>query len=147
MFVKLNLSPDIQEEFIEINAKRKTQAISSLTIAVSQLISTQQLIGYQNQRRKAISFYQVVRIFTENRQLICQTLTGYYRIHYRLYELKELLPSRLFIQISSSEIVNLSQIKDFSLSKTGIYQVELLDGSQTFTSRRYAQKIRRGLLK
>lgn len=147
MFVKLNLSPDIQEEFIEINAKRKTQAISSLTIAVSQLISTQQLIGYQNQRRKAISFYQVVRIFTENRQLICQTLTGYYRIRYRLYELKELLPSRLFIQISSSEIVNISQIKDFSLSKTGIYQVELLDGSRTFTSRRYAQKIRRGLLK
>lgn len=147
MFVKLNLSPDIQEEFIEINAKRKTQAISSLTIAISQLISTQQLVGYQNQRRKAISFYQVVRIFTENRQLICQTLTGHYRIRYRLYELKELLPSRLFIQISSSEIVNLSQIKDFSLSKTGIYQVELLDGSQTFTSRRYAQKIRRGLLK
>ena len=147
MFVKLNLSPDIQEEFIEINAKRKTQAISSLTIAISQLISTQQLVGYQNQRRKAISFYQVVRIFTENRQLICQTLTGCYRIRYRLYELKELLPSRLFIQISSSEIVNLSQIKDFSLSKTGIYQVELLDGSQTFTSRRYAQKIRRELLK
>lgn len=55
MFVKLNLSPDIQEEFIEINAKRKTQEISSLTIAISQLISTQQLVGYQNQRRKTMT--------------------------------------------------------------------------------------------
>ncbi|WP_257611965.1 LytTR family DNA-binding domain-containing protein, partial [Oenococcus oeni] len=64
-----------------------------------------------------------------------------------IYEMKTVIPKSLFIQISNSEIVNISQIKNFSLSQTGIYQVNLLNGRKTYTSRRYTQIIRKELLK
>ena len=61
--------------------------------------------------------------------------------------MKEILPPKLFIQLSNSEIVNVTQIKAFSLSSTGSYQVDLSNGRRTYTSRRYAQIIRKELLK
>lgn len=61
--------------------------------------------------------------------------------------MKELLPQKLFIQLSNSEIVNIAQIKEFSLSPAGSYQVDLSNGRKTYTSKRYAQRIRKELLK
>lgn len=69
-----------------------------------------------------------------------------YRIKQRLYEVKLLLPTQLFVQISSSEIVNFSYIQEFALAQNGIYQVILKNGKMTYTSPRYMQKIKKEYL-
>ena len=103
--------------------------------------------GYQNEKRKVIPLYQIISVHTESKKVLCETKNGTYYIQKRIYEMKEILPQKLFIQLSNSEIVNVTQIKAFSLSSTGSYQVDLSNGRRTYTSRRYAQIIRKELLK
>lgn len=148
MLIRFNLLKECVAPFIAINAKQKTDELITLAGGVlDRLVNDKTVVGYQNGRRKAIPFYQIVSVHTAGKKIVCETETGVYRLKERIYELIELLPAELFIQVSSAEIVSIAQIKDFSLSKTGIYQVNLINGRQTYTSRRYTQKIRRALLK
>lgn len=146
MLVRFKFSELIKEPFIAIHASKRTTELTNLAETISQLVNEQVLIGYQTDRRKIIPLYQIIRVYTENKQVYCETTAAVYRIKQRIYQAKAILPTQLFIQLSSSEIVNFLQIKYFSLSKSGIYQVTLKNGKQTFTSRRYAQKIRKELL-
>ncbi|PUD96134.1 LytTR family transcriptional regulator [Levilactobacillus brevis] len=62
-----------------------------------------------------------------------------------MYQLKQLLPSDLFLQLSSGELVNRQHIRHFSLTPSG--QVLLSTGATTFVSRRCMQQIRKEFLK
>ncbi|MBA1394261.1 LytTR family transcriptional regulator, partial [Lactobacillus sp. XV13L] len=98
------------------------------------------------ERNKIIAYYEIVSINTQGKEVVCETKNGAYRLKKRLYELKKLLPSHLFLQIFSSEIVNFSCIQEFALTRNGIYQVILQSGKTTYTSRRYMQEIRKEYL-
>ncbi|MDV7715911.1 LytTR family transcriptional regulator [Oenococcus oeni] len=147
MLVRFNISELFREPFITINVDRKTDELINMAVAIEEVVNKKKIIGYRGIEQKAISLYQIVSIHTDGKNVVCETKGGIYRIRKRIYEMKTVIPKSLFIQISNSEIVNISQIKNFSLSQTGIYQVNLLNGRKTYTSRRYTQIIRKELLK
>lgn len=147
MLIRLNISKLFHNSFITINSNQRTDELNNVAIAIDEVVNKKKVIGYHDNQRKIIPFYQIISVHTDGKNVVCETMEGIYRIHERIYELKTLLPSSLFFQLSNSEIVNISQIKNFGLSQTGIYQVNLLNGRQTYTSRRYTQAIKRELLK
>ena len=67
---------------------------------------------------------------------------GEYVLRLRLYEAEERLKQRHFVRISNSEIINLKKARSFDLSFTGTICVTLSDGSSTYVSRRYVNKIK-----
>ena len=91
-------------------------------------------------------FTKLFQFIHKKKEVVCETEQDVYRIKQRLYEVKFLLPTQLFVQISSSEIVNFSYIQEFALAQNGIYQVILKNGKMTYTSRRYMQKIKKEYL-
>ncbi|HBQ43716.1 MAG TPA: LytTR family transcriptional regulator, partial [Lactobacillus acetotolerans] len=56
-----------------------------------------------------------------------------------------ILPKNIFIRISSSEIVNLNQVKQFDLTAAGMFKVMFKNGNSTFASKRYIKKIQEAL--
>ncbi|MFT9005518.1 MAG: LytTR family DNA-binding domain-containing protein [Liquorilactobacillus hordei] len=147
MLIQFNFSEKFIDPFISINAKQKTEELNNLAFVIEKVVNEKILIGKHEDNYKSIYLHQIISIHTESKKIICETKDGNFSIKNRIYELSTLLPKQIFLQISSSEIVNITQIKEFSLSQTGVYQVNLLNGRKTYTSRRYAQAIRKEFLK
>ena len=75
--------------------------------------------------------------------MLAYTDQGCYTLRLRLYEAEERLNKKTFVRISNSEIVNLRKIKNFDFSITGTICIRLTDGSTSYVSRRYVQKIKK----
>ncbi|MCF6165217.1 hypothetical protein LROSL1_2504 [Furfurilactobacillus rossiae] len=146
MKINFEIISTILEPFITIHAAEKTPQLVQLSDEIQQLSNSLNLTGYRDTKRKMISVLEINRIQTSGKRVICQTLDGEYELHQRIYELASTLPHNLFIRTSSSEIIRIAWIKEFVLTPTGMYQIILRDGQQTYTSRRYTREIRKELL-
>ncbi|MDF7638088.1 LytTR family DNA-binding domain-containing protein [Lactobacillus sp. ESL0791] len=147
MIVNFNLSEKFKIPFISINAAKKTPSLEKMASSIKQMVNNQQIKAYRNGREKIIPLYQVSRFYTQDKYVVCEVQGEIYRVHKRIYELSKNLPAKNFVQISSAELVNMAEIANLALTKTGIYQVNLTNGETTYTSRRYVKKIREAFLK
>ncbi|MBP5161716.1 MAG: LytTR family transcriptional regulator [Spirochaetales bacterium] len=84
----------------------------------------------------------IVIISKSGRYLAVKTINGEFVVNEPLYTFETKLDPVWFIKISQSEIVNLKYVKGWSLSKSGIITIEMVNGIKSFTSRRYARQIR-----
>ena len=66
-----------------------------------------------------------------------------FKLKYRLYQLEEILNQSEFVRISNSTIINLNYVKNFETSINGLINVNLLDGTKEYVSRRYIKKIKK----
>ena len=89
----------------------------------------------------------IVIVSKSGRYLSVKTINGEYAVNEPLYRFEDKLDPVWFIKISQSEIVNLRHVKGWSLSKSGIITIEMVNGIKSFTSRRYARQIREVLRK
>lgn len=89
----------------------------------------------------------IVIVSKSGRYLSVKTVNGEYAVNEPLYKFEDKLDPVWFVKISQSEIVNLRHVKGWSLSKSGIITIEMVNGIKSFTSRRYARQIREVLRK
>ncbi|CAM3097001.1 LytTr DNA-binding domain-containing protein [Lactobacillus bombicola] len=146
MLVNQKIDPQAVDLSVTVNTPQIDNNSTTLQDNLSYFVNEQNLIGYQNGRQKVIALYDVISIHTQDKKVICETNQGNYRLKKRLYEIKSILPQRVFIQVSSSEIVNFSCIQEFALTRNGIYQIIFKNGHTTYSSRRYMQKIKKEFL-
>ena len=84
----------------------------------------------------------VVIISKDGRYLSVKTMTGEYVLSEPLYKMEERLDPCWFVKISQSEIVNLRYVRRWDFEGGGIIRIEMANGVKSYTSRRYAAKIR-----
>ena len=147
MNILFNIAQRFTEPMITINASEKTPDLVTLAVSIDRLVNQTTLIGYQQEQRIVVPLYRVIRFYTQSKVVMCETADGVYRMRERLYELRDRLSGVSFIAISSSEIVSKMAIESFSLTKQGSYQIHLITGDATYTSRRYMKNIREAFLK
>lgn len=147
MNILFNIAQRFAEPIITINAQEKTPDLLTLAISIDRLVNQTTLIGYHQEQRIVVPLYKVIRFYTQSKGVMCETADGVYRMRERLYELRDRLSESSFIAISNSEIVSKTAIESFSLTKQGSYQVHLVTGDTTYTSRRYVKHIREAFLK
>lgn len=94
-----------------------------------------------------IDMKDIVLISKNGRHLSVKTLNGEFIISDPLYKIEEKLDPIWFVRISQSEIVNLKHVKGWNLSRSGTIRIEMVNGIESFTSRRYARTIREILRK
>ena len=94
-----------------------------------------------------VDVHDVVIISKNGRLLSVKTLDGEYVLSDPLYKIEETLDPRWFVKISQSEIVNLRYVERWALEGGGIISIEMKGGIKSYTSRRYATKIRATLAK
>ena len=120
--------------------------LDGFQLPIDRVVNKDVLTGTNGNKNTIIALYQVIRFYTENKNVVCETTNGTYRIRKRIYQLREQLSQQDFIAISSSEIVRIAVIETFSLSARGEFIVQLTNGEQAYASRRYIKQIKEALL-
>ncbi|MBP5292563.1 MAG: LytTR family transcriptional regulator [Clostridia bacterium] len=96
---------------------------------------------------KLVDVKDIIIISKDGRYLSIKTINGEFVLNEPLYKIEEKLDKSWFVKISQSEIVNLRYVKKWNLYSGGIIKIELQNGIQSYTSRRYATQIKEILSK
>jgi len=149
MKITYDLSVKLLSTFVTIHTAHQDAQTNALAQAIQQAAEPLTVIGHSNKRRRAIPIYTINRCYHEGKHVYCELVddSERYQLSQPIYQLAVLLPTNLFLRVSQSEIIRIAFIKNFSLTKAGMYQVNLRDGTTTFASRRYTQKLRKDVLK
>ena len=141
--VRTNISNEYQDIDIIINAPQKTeevQALENLLLTKAQK-SINQILAMHNNDIFIISVSDIIVFFSEEKNNFCKTKDGVFKIKEKLYYLEEMLPSKDFIRISNSAIININHVKCFNTSIIGRIIVKFKDGSEENVSKRKTPEI------
>ena len=136
IFVKDDNTEDIE---VIIKAKERNEEVEKILNSLSDdnaltcnLLSDETLIDIND----------IIIISKDRRYTSVRTLNGEHILNESLYRIEEKLDKTWFVRISQSEIVNLKYVKKWSFEGGGIIRIELVNNIYSYTSRRYAIKIR-----
>ncbi|NBK91313.1 LytTR family transcriptional regulator [bacterium 1XD21-13] len=144
MQVEIKIDPACKEPKLIVLTDKMTEEINLLIKRISQEVP-QVLSGFQNDMLKILDPSEIFRFYCASGKVFAADDKEEYTLRLRLYELEERLDKSQFVRISNSEIINLKKVKSFDLSFTGTICVSLLDGTVTYASRRYVNKIKQVL--
>lgn len=142
MQIEVKIDDSCSEPKIIILTASITDEINSLVQKLSEN-NPQIISGSKDGRIEILEQDNLFKIYTSNGKVFASTNNGEYILRLRLYEIENRLNPFQFVRISNSEIINLKKVKNFDLSFTGTICVELINGTTTYVSRRYVQKIKR----
>lgn len=144
MQIRVEIDDRCEEPEIVIRAGRMTEEISDLVQRFSN--SQRKLIaGFAGDGVHLLDAAEVIRFYSEAQKIYAQTAEGIFTVRMRLYELEDRLDQAQFVRISNSEIVNLKAVRKIDLSLAGTVCIVLSNGTNTFVSRRYVDRIKKVL--
>lgn len=89
--------------------------------------------------------HEIIRFYAQNQKVMAQDATGIYSVPKKLYELEETLDTMDLFRISKSEIINLRKVRSLDINMAGTIRVILIDGTETYTSRRNVTRLKKKL--
>ena len=135
-FVRDDSSDDIE---IIVKAKEANEEVQKI---LELLGDNESLECHLLSDKTLLDTQDIVLISKLGRHTSVQTINGEYVLKDPLYRIEEKLNKTWFVRISQSEIVNLKYVKKWNFEGGGIIKIELINGIFSYTSRRYAVKIR-----
>ena len=142
MKYKLIIDKDAEEEIIAI-----VHAPSSLTEQIENLLctfsGTDYLMGYREDEMRRLAFSEIECITVMDRRVTAiDTAGSHYRLHERLRDLEQILPS-YFIRINKSALANEHRIARFEAVFSGGVDAVFQCGYREYVSRRCFSEIKR----
>ena len=105
--------------------------------------SSGKLILYKEEEQYLVDADEIVYIEVGGSKVYAYTKQETYEAKQKLYEIKELLGSRPFAQISKSVIVNINCVKSIQAEFSGNYRCKLKNRKESLTiSRKYFKEFR-----
>ncbi|WP_421366187.1 LytTR family DNA-binding domain-containing protein [Streptococcus suis] len=145
MKVKLNISSEILEDMVTIEAQSMSEQITHLVAYVQNLDKqTSRLTVKKGEQVYLLEYDEIVRLYLEDKILQVETVGDSFTSNLRLYQVKEELPAN-FLQISQSEIIHIKQLEHLKLTANGLVKLVMKNGSVTYSSRRYLKLIKERL--
>lgn len=142
MQVEVKIDDSCSEPKVIILTASITEEVKNLVQKLSEN-NPRIISGSKDGRIEILEQNDLVKIYAVSGRVFAETDNGDYILRLRLYEIEERLNPSQFVRISNSEIINLKKVKNFDLSFTGTICVELMNGTTTYVSRRYVQKIKK----
>ena len=105
--------------------------------------SSGKLILYKEEEQYIIDADEIVFIEAKDNKVYACTKLDTYEAKQKLYEIKEMLGSRSFVQISKSVIVNINCVKSIQAEFSGNYRLKLKNRKESLTiSRKYFKEFK-----
>ena len=145
MKVEVQIDPGLDEPVVILRAPMPTEEVEALARKLRGSAVPQPFTVYREREPVRVSRSMVLRFFTEDKGVSCQTGKGVFSVRQRLYELEEELEGTRFVRVSNSEIVNLDRVTGLDLTLTGTIKMTLEGGTVCWVSRRYVKKIKQAL--
>lgn len=144
MKVEIIIDETCSETNVKITAHHYTPELEE--IKANLLVhGTNKLVGFMDKEACLLDCNEIVRFYTENNKVYCNTIKNKYQLRLKMYELESLLPTQKFIKISRSEIVNLDYVVRLDLSFAGTIALELRNKSVSYVARRYLKEFKNTL--
>lgn len=140
MDIKLEIIIDknLEENLIKLYTNSYTEEIKEIEEILNkyQASSKNILTVFKDDQVFVIDAKDIIRIYSENKNVFIETKKDSYKSRLRLYEIEERLEKNNFIRISRFEIINIKYIEKLDLSFTGTVAVSLKNGKVSYVSRR-----------
>ena len=128
MQVEVKIDDSCCEPRVIILTASITEEVNNLVQKISEN-NPQIISGSKDGRIEILEQNDLYKIYAGNGKVFAAADNGEYILRLRLYEIEERL--------------NPKKVKNFDLSFTGTICVELMNGTTTYVSRRYVQKIKK----
>ena len=144
MKVEVHIDSHFQEEAVTITAPRLSTRVEQVRDFVEMLDQKERLRAKKEGETYLVETRLFHRFYIENRQVVGETKDDHFILTGPLYQLSEDLPI-YFLQISQSEIINTKEIDHLHFTSSGSVQINLKNGTITYSSRRYLKAIKEKL--
>jgi DNA-binding LytR/AlgR family response regulator len=139
-----------EKPFCVIHAAEETEGIKAVVQKISMMDesgASAAVSGWDGDYCIQIKQNELLRIYSLDKKvyLECESEEEPLLLKMRLYEFEELAERcgwTDFIRISNTDIVNLSKVKKFDMSLSGVIKVNYGEGKVAIVSRRYMNKIK-----
>ena len=129
MKVEVQIDPRLEEPVIVLRAPSPTGEIEALAKQLREAALPQPFTVYRGREAVRVSRSMVLRFYTEDKGVYCQTAQGVFTVRQRLYELEEELAGTRFVRVSNSEIVSLDRVAALDLTLAGTIKMTLEGGT------------------
>ncbi len=143
MKIRVEIDEQAQTDEVIIRCKSLTDEVAQIQKAVSDLIAEKKrIVFYKGDAAYYFPLDEILFFETDADGICAHTKDDIYKIHYRLYELEELLPG-YFLRISKSAILNIRKIYaiDRNLSSASIVSFQNTY-KKVYVSRRYYKPLK-----
>ena len=141
MKVKLE-SAELQETEVIIRGDVTSEEVVSL-LQLLKKRNSGKLILYKEEEQYIVDADEIVFVEVSGNKVYAYAKQGTYEAKQKLYEIKELLGSRLFVQINKSVIVNINCVKSIQAEFSGNYRIKLKNRKESLTiSRKYFKEFK-----
>ncbi len=146
MKIRIELVSDIEEDEVVIRCGRVDDTIQRIQqYLLEQTSKTSQITFYKQNQEFYIPLNEVLFFETEGEHIYAHTVSDFYLIKFRLYELEQMLP-RSFIRAAKSTIVNIMQVYSITRNLTASSLIRFNNShKQVYVSRYYYQELRQRL--
>ena len=96
-----------------------------------------------NNISNTIMMNDILLLSVSGKYVMLKTESETYTVRQSLQNLENILDMKKFIRISRHEIVNLSKVKHFDFTLSGTLRLQLVNGTETWASRRCVPLIRK----
>lgn len=144
MKVEIIIDEAYTETTVKIYASKHTDDLDALSATLLQR-GTDKLLVFDDMGAHLIDSKSIIRFYSENGKVYCDTTQGNYVTRLRLYEIAIKLNKKNFIQISRFEIVNLDYVVRLDLSFTGTIMLETKNKKYSYVARRYLKQFKETL--
>ena len=119
-----------------------TDQIYTLIRNVSQS-TPPRLVGYKPKTATLNASTDIFKIYSASGKVFAVTENSEYTLKLRLYEIEERVNNAQFVRYTNSVIINVKKVNHFDMGLTGTICVTISNGSTTYASRRYVNKIKK----
>lgn len=144
MNIEIKINEKIEEDKITIEVKELTNDISNLISNLKMSINNK-LKVFLEEELFLLDIEEIETIYASEKKIYVKTIDKEYLSKSPLYELENVLPQNDFIRISNSEIININKVKSINTKLAGTIVITFHSGYQTYSSRRYINKIKEAL--
>ena len=141
MKIKLE-SAELPETEVIIRGDVTSEEVVSL-LQLLKKRNSGKLILYKEEEQYIMDADEIVYVEVSDNRVYAYTKQDTYEAKQKLYEIKELLGGRSFVQINKSVIVNINCVKSIQAEFSGNYRLKLKSRKESLTiSRKYFKEFR-----
>lgn len=141
MKIKLE-SADLPETEVIIRGDVTGEEVAGL-LRLLKKRNSGKLILYKDEEQFLVDAHEIEYVEASGNKVYAYTRQETYETKLKLYELKELLGSKSFVQINKSVIVNINCVKSIQAEFSGNYRIKLKNRKESLTiSRKYFKEFK-----
>lgn len=135
-------SAELPETEVIIRGDVTSDEVTSL-LQLLRKRSSGKIILYKEEEQYILDAEEIVFVEVSGSKVYAYTRQDVYEAKLKLYELKEMLSTQSFAQISKSVIVNINCVKSIQAEFSGNYRIKLKNRKETLTiSRKYFKEFK-----